>query len=122
MGTISIKESGSCEKSHIHIQLYVIQFNEGEHIICYSPELDLSSYGMDEKSAKSSFDICLKEFLSYAIEHQTLDSELKRLGWKKRGSKTIPPSLGDMMQHNETLNTIIRQSNFSNISRKEVCL
>lgn len=50
------------------MDLSLIPFNEGDVIIIYSPALDLSGYGYNEKEAKESFEITLEEFLNYIIE------------------------------------------------------
>lgn len=68
---------------YIKVKLLLISFiDENGIYIVYSPHLDLSGYGKNEKEAQESFDINLEEFIDYTIKKKTLSNVLKKLGWQ----------------------------------------
>ncbi|HEY4787807.1 MAG TPA: hypothetical protein VIH57_17245 [Bacteroidales bacterium] len=68
--------------NRVSFKLPIIAFEEDGAKIVYCPALDLSGYGLDENEADESFKISLDQFISYTIHKNTLDKELRRLGWK----------------------------------------
>ncbi len=97
--------------------LPVILFSEGSTIIAYCPMLDLSGYGTDEASAKDSFRIVLSEFIKYSLEHDTFESELKRLGWKVSTGKTRlrtvqMPDISNVFSKNPKVHSLMKHGSF----------
>ncbi len=91
------------------LKIVLLSFKEDNNFILYAPTLDLSGYGEDEGEAEASFKESLFEFLNFTIKNQTLDAELKRLGWK---SDFKPPFLDDLLQKNTYLAEIVREKDF----------
>jgi hypothetical protein len=65
--------------------LALVEFEEGNVTIVYSPALDLSGYGYSPEEAKQSFSEALQEFFRYTNNKNTLDKVLKDLGWAIKG-------------------------------------
>ncbi|HRY32166.1 MAG TPA: hypothetical protein P5531_04290 [Bacteroidales bacterium] len=102
---------------NLEFTLPVILFNEGTTMIAYCPLLDLSGYGIDETSAKDSFRIVLGEFINYALEHDTFESELKRLGWKVSTGKTRirkveMPDISNVFSKNPKVHSLMKHGSF----------
>ncbi len=72
--------TASLVQSELHLVL--LSFKEDNIFIVYAPTLDLSGYGDNQEEANSSFDTSLDEFLDFTIKNNTLNTELKRLGWR----------------------------------------
>jgi hypothetical protein len=106
----------SSSSDNILVQLSLLSFKEDDVVIVYSPALDLSGYGEDEKSAKESFQEALSEFLRDTSNKKTLWHELKRMGWKIKGSKKRPrfeqPFLDNMLRDNDYLSEVVREKEF----------
>ena len=64
-----------------HVGLSLVEFEEENVTIVYSPALDLSGYGYSQEEAKQSFSEALNEFLRYTTNKNSLDKVLKDLGW-----------------------------------------
>jgi hypothetical protein len=100
-------------KAPIKGQIAIVIFQENRAWIAYSPDLDLAGYGLSESEAKRSFKVNLEEFFAYAIEHNTLQKELKRLGWA--GEAKIAPrasSLEELLRKgrkNEELGMLMKR-------------
>lgn len=78
----------------IKLGVNVIFFQDGEYIIAYSPELDLSTYAKTKTIAQKRFNEAVEIFLETAIEKNSLYDQLLELGWtvrKKPTAKYIPP-------------------------------
>ena len=107
--------------SQIEVQLSLLTFEEDGVIIYYSPALDLSGYGKNNREAKESFNIALEEFLQYTLNKATLKSVLKNLGWKLSGKgKTIKyqqPFLDHMLAENKYLSSVVREKEFQRINQ-----
>ena len=94
-------------------EIAIVIFREDRAWIAYSPDLDLAGYGLNEAEAKKSFKVNLEEFFTYAIEHNTLQKELKRLGWA--GEAQIAPrasSLNELLKKgrkNEELGMLMKR-------------
>jgi len=69
------------------VGLSLIEFNENDVTIVYSPALNISGYGYNSDEAKNSFNIALHEFFQYTNNKKTFDKVLKELGWTFKGSK-----------------------------------
>jgi hypothetical protein len=69
------------------VGLSLIEFNENDVTIVYSPALNLSGYGYNSDEAKNSFNIALHEFFQYTNNKKTFDKVLIELGWTIKGSK-----------------------------------
>ncbi|HQW03897.1 MAG TPA: hypothetical protein PLR30_15525 [Saprospiraceae bacterium] len=57
-------------------------YRQGEFVLAYSPDLDLSSYADSVDDAKASFQDALSIFLTETLEKGTFFSELQSLGWE----------------------------------------
>ena len=64
----------------IDVEFYL----QGEFIVAYTPDLDLSTYSKSLEGAKKSFEDALEIFLTETLEKGTFFSELETLGWKFR--------------------------------------
>lgn len=69
------------------VGLSLIEFNENDVTIVYSPALNISGYGYNSDEAKNSFNIALHEFFQYTNNKKTFDKVLKELGWTFKGGK-----------------------------------
>lgn len=71
-------------KKTIEVSLDVLLIKEGDYIVSYCPELELSSFGSTENEAKIAFESALKIFLDEVHKRGTLDKVLLDLGWTLR--------------------------------------
>jgi hypothetical protein len=110
----SVKGSDQHGKTHIHFNLDIIIFKEGESIIVYCPPMDLSGYGNTEKEAQTSFRTVLSEYFRYTLNKNTIKADLQRLGWKIKSShKPIePPTLARVLRDNENFSRIFNSYDF----------
>jgi len=69
------------------VVLSLIWFKESKVYIINSPSLDLSGYGKNFDEAMKSFRITLEEFLRYTLNKGTLQTELKKHGWRAKAKK-----------------------------------
>ncbi len=108
--------------SAIDVMLSLLSFEEDNTTIIYSPALDLSGYGKNDKEAKKSFEIALEEFLRYSINKGTFEKVLKKLGWKLSGRKSTrkykQPYLDHLLRENKYLSDIVREKEFHRINEK----
>jgi len=106
-----------------HVGLSLVEFEEDNVTIIYSPALDLSGYGYSQPEAKQSFSEALHEFFRYTSNKKTLDKVLKDLGWAIRGSKKKPkfnpPKDSDLVALNPLYNEIVNSKSYK-VSREEV--
>lgn len=77
MGKININEYG------LKAELSVYLFKEDDVFHAYSPELDIAGYDYTEEGAKKSFEVCLKEYIDFALANGTLEADLLAHGWEK---------------------------------------
>ena len=109
--------------SKYHVGLALVEFEEGNVTIIYSPALDLSGYGYSQEEAKQSFAEAIHEFFRYTSNKNTLDQVLKELGWVKKGSKTKPkynpPKDSDLVNSNPLYNDIVNNKSYK-VSREDV--
>ena len=98
------------------VGLSLIEFNENDVTIVYSPALNISGYGYNSDEAKNSFKIALHEFFQYTNNKKTFDKVLKELGWTFKGSKKKPkmeaPLNSDLISKNPLYNDIINSKNY----------
>ena len=67
-------------------------YRQGEFVLAYSPDLDLSSYADSVDGAKASFQDALSIFLTETLEKGTFFSELQSLGWEIKRFVCSPQS------------------------------
>jgi len=60
-------------------------------VIAYTPELDISSCGKNEKEARNMLEEAIKIVLDGAKADGTLDELLKEAGFDKKEQEYIPP-------------------------------
>ncbi|EMS34611.1 hypothetical protein C943_03298 [Mariniradius saccharolyticus AK6] len=117
MSNLSFKGDLRTGGTGIKTQLSLIHFIEDNVHIIYSPALDLTGYGNNEVEAKDSFQVVLGEFMTYGLNKKCLFEELKKLGWKVRGSKKKPkvesPDISDMMKVNADLGEVINKKDYT---------
>jgi hypothetical protein len=103
-------------------RLDLLFFKEDNVCFVYAPALDITGYGSTETEAQNSFVITLEAFLDFTRKNQTLEGELKRLGWKKEKKTATfqPPFLDEMLQKNVYLSEIIREYDFEKSNFKFV--
>lgn len=80
----------------IKITLQVMLYKEGDFSVAYCPALELSSYGNNNRTAKSEFKNALEIFIKETMDRGTLEKELLSLGWalqKIPEVKYDPPKL-----------------------------
>ena len=98
------------------VGLSLIEFNEYDVTIIYSPALNLSGYGYNTDEAKNSFKIDLHEFFRYTNNNKTFDKVLKELGWTFKGGKKKPkieaPLNSALIAKNPLYNEIINSKNY----------
>ena len=98
------------------VGLSLIEFNENDVTIVYSPALNISGYGYNSDEAKNSFNIALHEFFQYTNNKKTFDKVLIELGWTIKGSKKKPkmeaPLNSDLIAKNPLYNDIINSKNY----------
>lgn len=123
MSKLHVKADLGFDNGKYHVGLSLIQFQEDEVTIIYSPALDLSGYGYSEEEAKNSFSEALHEFFRYTNTKKTLDTVLKDLGWSIHGSKKKPkydpPKDSDLVNSNSLYNDIVNTKSYK-VSREEV--
>jgi hypothetical protein len=99
-----------------HIELSLIEFNEDDVTIVYSPALNLSGYGYNPDEAKQSFNIALNEFFRYTQNKKTFNEVLIELGWAMNGSKNKSkieaPSNTDLIAKNPLYSEIVNSKNY----------
>jgi hypothetical protein len=104
------------EKHEFNLSLF--QFEDDGVTIVYSPALDLSGYGNDDKEARNSFKEALQEFLRYSLNKGTFLKELKRLGWMITKKKSNAPKLENMLSENDYLADIFEHKEFRKYNSK----
>ncbi len=87
MSKLHVRADLGFENGKYHVGLSLVEFEEDNVTIIYSPALDLSGYGYNHSEAKISFTEALQEFFRYTHNKNTLDKVLKELGWKLKGLK-----------------------------------
>jgi predicted RNase H-like HicB family nuclease len=78
----------------INVRLTLLGFEQDNLFVLYSPALDIYAYGDDQAEAKQAFDETIQLYLDHVREENSLDEDLRRLGWKKHTyfkKKFLPP-------------------------------
>lgn len=123
MGNLHLTADLGFGNGKYHVGLSLVEFEEDNVTIIYSPALDLSGYGYSQSEAKQSFSEALHEFFRYTSNKKTLDKVLKDLGWAIRGSKKKPkfnpPKDSDLVSLNPLYNEIVNNKSYK-VSREEV--
>ncbi|PKP11200.1 MAG: hypothetical protein CVU08_12685 [Bacteroidetes bacterium HGW-Bacteroidetes-3] len=105
------------------VGLSLVEFEEDNVTIIYSPALDLSGYGYSQSEAKQSFSEALHDFFRYTNNKKTLDKVLKNLGWAIRGTKNKPkfnpPKDSDLVSLNPLYNEIVNSKSYK-VSREAI--
>ena len=103
----------------INIQLSLYIWEEDQFTFVYSPALDLTGYGESEESAKSSFELTLKEFVSYTHNKNTIFDELERLGWtvNRKKKRIHAPNLEELISDNSGFKHILKKANLRSEKR-----
>lgn len=123
MSNLHISADLDFNNDKYHVGLSLVEFNEDDVTIIYSPALDLSGYGHSQVEAKKSFSEALQEFFRYTNSKKTLDKALKKLGWSIKGSKKKPkfnpPKDSELVKSNPLYNEIVNKKNYK-VSREDV--
>jgi len=123
MSNLHVRADLGFDNGKYLVGLSLVEFQEDDVTIIYSPALDLSGYGYTESEAKNSFSEALHEFFRYSTNKQTLNKILKDLGWSIRGAKKKlkfnPPKDSDLVISNPLYNEIVNNKSYK-VSREEV--
>ncbi len=123
MSTLQLKANMDFVNGKYLVGLSLVEFQEDNVTIIYSPALDLSGYGYDHSEAKNSFIEALHEFFQYTSNKNTLDTVLKKLGWNIKGSKKKPkfnpPKDSELVALNPMYSEIVNNKNYK-VSRESV--
>jgi hypothetical protein len=123
MANLQLTADLGFDNGKYHVGLSLIEFQEDNVIIIYSPALDLSGYGYSVDEAKKSFSEALHEFFRYTTTKKTIDKVLKDLGWSVRGTKKKPkfdpPKDSDLVHTNPLYNEIVNSKSYK-VSREDV--
>lgn len=93
----------------LELTITAVSFKEGDVYIVYCPSLDISGYDMSEEKAKESFEVAIKEYIRYCMNNNTLEEDLEKHGWTKKGE--MPFNI--LVNKNDTLKDIVDNNNFS---------
>jgi hypothetical protein len=123
MSKLQVRADLGFDNGKYHVGLSLVEFEEDNVIIIYSPALDLSGYGYNHSEAKHSFTEALQEFFRYTHNKKTLDKVLIELGWKLKGSKNKPkfdpPKDSELVASNPMYNEIVNNKSYK-VSREDV--
>lgn len=100
------------DKGLLEVSVDLYQFIEDGLHYMYSPQLDLYGYGNTEKESKESFHVTIEEFFRYSINKNTLDKQLRALGWKVSKTKWTSPDLEDILRDNENFSEILHKKEY----------
>ena len=89
------------------VSVNLVQFKQDKSYVLYAPALEVYGYGRTIDEAKESFVTSVEEFIRYTLNKNTLKSELKRLGWKVKGTKNKrtfkTPDFAQLLVQNDNL-------------------
>ena len=80
MSNLRIRADLGFNNDKYQVGFSLIEFQEEDVTIIYSPALDLSGYGYSQEEAKKSFSEALHEFFRCTNNKKTIDKILKDLG------------------------------------------
>jgi len=116
METINLSARIKAGRELHKVTLSLIEFNEDNTFIIYSPALDLSGYGYTQEEAKESFNEALIEFVKYTSNKKTTDKILTSLGWIKKKYHNVstfsPPKDSDLIKSNTQYSEIIDNKDY----------
>lgn len=69
------------ENGTIKVKLNTLAFKQDDSFILFSPSLNISGYGDDEKEAKDSFLYILHDFINSNLDNKSLAETLLDLSW-----------------------------------------
>ena len=78
---------------NIDVNLPVAFIKEGDHVVAYTPALDISTSGRDEVEAKERFAELVQIFFADMVENNTIDPVLSELGWHREEKRWTPPAI-----------------------------
>jgi len=78
-------------KINLGTNIPISVLKEGRKFVVYSPALDLSTSGRTYAEAKKRFGEIVVIFFEELLKKNTLEEALEELGWRRIGSKLIPP-------------------------------
>jgi len=73
--------------------LPVLITKQNKRFVAYTPALDISTSGKNEKEVKKRFTEIVNIFLEEIIEAKTADDVLSELGWEKIQKRWAPPKI-----------------------------
>lgn len=113
MAKTHFKGTFSNGKYKVSISLSLYIWEEDETTFVYSPALDVTGYGENEIEAKTSFEITLKEFVSYTQNKNTIFDELERLGWtvNRKKKRIHAPDIEELKSDNTTFKNLLKKAN-----------
>jgi hypothetical protein len=93
----------------LSVRLSLFTYIEANVHVVYSPALDLYGYGNDEYEARHSFDVNLREYVTYTSHKKTLEKDLKKYGWTLvKKSKTVrSPEVTTLISSNEDFRELL---------------
>ena len=103
-------------KNNISVSVSVVVFKDGDYYIAYCPSLDLAGYDETVDSAKDDFMQMLSEYFEWQIEHNTLEKDLTKHGWKIGVKSRKEPKFADMIQSNKELRRVVDRFDYSKTS------
>ena len=123
MSSLHVTADLGFDNGKYNVGLSLVEFEEDNVTIIYSPALDLSGYGYNHTEAKDSFSEALHEFFRYTTNKNTLNDVLKELGWNVKGTKKKPkfdpPKDSVLVTTNPMYNEIVNNKNYK-VSREEI--
>ena len=103
-------------KNNINISVSVVVFKDGDYFIAYCPSLDLAGYDETEDLAKVDFQQMLSDYFEWQIEHNTLEKDLMKHGWKIGVKTRKEPNFADMIQRNKELRRVVDKFDYAKTS------
>lgn len=102
----------------LELGLNLLLWHEESVFYQYAPELDLTGYGESVEEARSSFEHCLEEFVTYTLNKGTIFDELERLGWtvNKKKKRVRAPEADHLFEDNETYRHLLNNPDVSKSS------
>lgn len=78
---------------HIGFNLTVDFIKQGKSVVAYSPALDISTVGKNQKEAQERFTELVSLFFEELTANNTLADVLSELGWQKQKKNWNPPKI-----------------------------
>lgn len=103
------------KKPLISANLSAYVFPEGNVMIAYCPELDISASGKDEEDARQSLSDVLDIYFEDTISRGTLEADLLAHGWRKKGASVSVPTTASLLRR-PALRSIMGKREFRKIA------